>query len=390
MRKPYRLIIWGPGQLGGAITRAVLKRDEFEIVGARVFNHQKDGKDLGELVGMHPIGIQATSSRDAILAMEADCVIYTPMPAAPSQDLDEDIISLLQSGKNVISTAAHHNPSLPNHPATPPLLASRMRDACHKGGSSLHGTGLHPGFMVERLVMTLTRALTSVDHIRFVQAIDFSLAPEGMWGGLASMGFGGAVADLSLATPVLSARDLSCGAAIGNAAHALHGASFADMRVESRLRGLPATKNFRVGKTSIRKGSVAALHLTQRGYLDDRHFFTNEECWYLGPDQAYRGDNLPYGGFSAPLSYSIEIVGEPTKLQTQLEFEQSESINPFISITVQAVLDAIGPVCESAPGVVINDARPRYQSDDRLPQINSRFLSGAAYPYAGNVKAARS
>lgn len=46
------------------------------------------GPDVGELCGLGPIGIAATTDRDAIAAIEADCVLSMPQgemdPMAPS------------------------------------------------------------------------------------------------------------------------------------------------------------------------------------------------------------------------------------------------------------------------------------------------------------------
>ena len=35
--------------------------------------------DVGELVGIEPLGVKATNDVDALLALKPDCVIYNPM-----------------------------------------------------------------------------------------------------------------------------------------------------------------------------------------------------------------------------------------------------------------------------------------------------------------------
>ena len=103
--EPYRLIIWGPGVVGGAALRAASTNDNFAIVGVKVFSPHKHGKDAGELVGIAPIGVKATRSKREILALDADCVLVTPQPRSVLEGLDTDVIDLLESGKSVISTA---------------------------------------------------------------------------------------------------------------------------------------------------------------------------------------------------------------------------------------------------------------------------------------------
>ena len=117
---------------------------------------------------------------------------------------------------------------------------------------------------------------------------------------------------------------------------------------------------------SILPPDSKALHLIQRGYLGARLFFTHETCWYLGAARTFRGDALPFGGFTGPFSFTIEMTGGGSRLQSQLELEPHGSVHPFTHVTAQAVLDAIGPVCASSPGVVIHDPRPRYRLDDRF------------------------
>ncbi|MGH3584041.1 MAG: dihydrodipicolinate reductase, partial [Mycobacterium sp.] len=52
-------------------------REDLELVGVRVYSEAKDGRDAGELIGRPPVGVTATTDTAAILALDADCVIYT-------------------------------------------------------------------------------------------------------------------------------------------------------------------------------------------------------------------------------------------------------------------------------------------------------------------------
>ncbi|MFE3193587.1 hypothetical protein ACFXHA_31620 [Nocardia sp. NPDC059240] len=419
MSRPYRLIIWGPGEVGGAVLRAAHASDDFEIVGVKVFSPHKDGRDAGELVGIGPIGVRATRSKAEILALDADCVIMAPLPTAIFEGLDDDVIALLESGKSVVTTAAYHNVAMPNwynsahSPSarlramartrgvarsnsertalrvaraltglrrldflTDPFLtglaaqrfparagAERIVRACETGNSALHGTGVHPTFMVERQLMRLCQPLTEVSHIRFVEALDFSLAPEGMWGGLDYFGFGHDPAEIDDEWVLAKAGDFYYGDLTGNVAHALYGAMPEDVRVTRSLRGIPARSDIQVGSTVIKAGSVAVMHMTHRGYLGDHHFFTNEESWYLTPENAYYGDDLPFGNFPDHGGYTFEITGEPATIRGQIATSTLRgALNPITVMSVNALLAAVGPACTAAPGVLIDDPSPKYRS----------------------------
>ena len=84
--KKYRVILWGPGSIGSELLTAIIDhRDDLEIVGVTVYSDAKNGVDAGTLVGRDPIGVAATTDVDEIVALDADCVIYTPR----NGDLDE-------------------------------------------------------------------------------------------------------------------------------------------------------------------------------------------------------------------------------------------------------------------------------------------------------------
>ena len=49
MSRPYRIIIWGPGDMGGRALRTALQSPQFEVVGVKVFSSHKNGVDIGTL-----------------------------------------------------------------------------------------------------------------------------------------------------------------------------------------------------------------------------------------------------------------------------------------------------------------------------------------------------
>lgn len=63
MTRRHRLIIWGPGDMGGRALRTALESPRFDVVGVEVFSPHKHGRDIGELAGLPPVGITATTRR---------------------------------------------------------------------------------------------------------------------------------------------------------------------------------------------------------------------------------------------------------------------------------------------------------------------------------------
>ena len=96
------------------ITAILDHRTDLELAGAKVYSDGKHGADVGTLVGRDPVGVLATTDTAAVLALEADCVLYTPRIT----DLDE-VCAILASGKNVATTAFLFHPHrLPHRTAT--------------------------------------------------------------------------------------------------------------------------------------------------------------------------------------------------------------------------------------------------------------------------------
>ena len=126
MRTPYRVIVWGPGAVGRACLRTLVKRDDCQIVGVLAYSADKNGKDVGELIDHVPIGVKVTTDKEVIFALEADVVLYAGMLPFDAPTHDSDIIRLLESSKNVVSAVAFHYAH--NHEAGGVLVEAKVGD----------------------------------------------------------------------------------------------------------------------------------------------------------------------------------------------------------------------------------------------------------------------
>jgi 4-hydroxy-tetrahydrodipicolinate reductase len=255
--------------------------------------------------------LSATISTAEAVSTGAECVLVTAECAA---SVDEQVVELLTSGMNVIAIAELVSPE-----------ADLLR-ACRAGRSTLLHVDLHR-FMVERMVLTMVQGMGSVSSVRFVEAIDRT-----------------AVRD-TIDEAVVEERGRRLIAAV---ARDLFEVSEVEVRVES--------ERARSGTTTL---------LQQRGYVGEHHFFTDETCIY-DPEDPFHGDDLPFGGFTGPLSYTVKISGEPADSDAQWEFDPNGSPEPMIASSVRLALDAVEAVCVSQPGILHEDPRPRYQHDDRV------------------------
>ena len=142
----WKVIQWTTGHVGREAVKAIVAHPELELVGAYAWSPEKDGRDVGELCGIGPLGVRATSDVDALLAMGADCVCYTPNH--PELDV---VCRLLEGGVNVVAS------NLTNVRAAGDAARDRVEKAARAGGVSLFGSGIFPGFAIQG-VMKLMRA----------------------------------------------------------------------------------------------------------------------------------------------------------------------------------------------------------------------------------------
>jgi hypothetical protein len=148
-----RVIQWASGGVGRAAIEGVLNHPELELVGCWVHSADKSGHDVGELIERSPIGVAATNDVDALLALDADCVIYSPMLA------DHAVVErILRSGKNVVTPLGWWYPER--------STTGSIDAACADGGVTLHGTGIHPGGVTERFPLMVSALSGSITHVR--------------------------------------------------------------------------------------------------------------------------------------------------------------------------------------------------------------------------------
>ena len=174
----YRIVQWASGNVGKAAARAVAANPDMKLVGMFVHSPDKVGRDIGEICDIgRTLGVAATNDIAEILALEADCVLHTPLPSLihgdrPQSD-DEDIIALLESGKNVISTVGYMYPK-----AQGPEIERKLQAAAVKGGVSLHGAGLNPGFLGDILPLALSSLVRRISRAHVMEISNFAYYPS--------------------------------------------------------------------------------------------------------------------------------------------------------------------------------------------------------------------
>jgi len=95
------VVQWTTGNVGKESVKAIVTNPGLELVGCFAWSDSKVGVDVGELVGIDPIGVAATNDVDALFALRPDVVVYNPM--WPSLD---EMVRILDAGIDIVTTAA--------------------------------------------------------------------------------------------------------------------------------------------------------------------------------------------------------------------------------------------------------------------------------------------
>lgn len=328
---PYRVIQWATGTVGQTALRHFIENPYIDLVGVYVTNPDKVGKDAGDLVGLPATGIIATNDAEALIAMEADCVLFAGLMQDP--DL---FCRLLRSGKNVVSPAG---PFMPSDRYKDQF--DRLQQACEEGGTSFHGCGVHPGFSGDILPLTLTRLMNRIDSIEVTEVIDKLRNPMIY---VEVMGFGRDPDDL-LANPSRSAEAPHIFAQSMNMV--VKGLGKTIEKLTTHLDVACATKDIPYPNGVIKAGTVAGQHYEWTAWVDGAPFMKYHFYWTMGTDITPLWDN----GDSC---YKVEIKGDPPLEMRLMGAEAEDGRRPFLGLPWTGLLGAtaVPAVCDAAPGIV--------------------------------------
>ncbi|HYB35199.1 MAG TPA: dihydrodipicolinate reductase [Mycobacterium sp.] len=341
MPNSYRVVQWTTGNVGKSSVQAIAANPTLELVGCYAWSPEKVGRDVGEICGIPPLGITATDDIDALLALKPDCVVYNPMWI----DADE-LERILSAGVNVVATASFitgHN-----------LGAGRDRiaEACRKGGSTIFGSGVSPGF-AELLAIASAMVCDRIDKVTVNEAADTTFydspATE------LPVGFGKPIDHPDL--PAMTVQGTAVfGEAVRLVADAL-GVELDEVRCQAEYA--QTTADLDLGSWTIAAGCVAGVYASWRGLVGEKTVVELNVRWRKGqtlePDWKIDQDG-----------WVIQIDGRPM-VRTAVGFLpppdfQAETIADFMVLghimTAMPTINAIPAVVAAAPGIVTYNDLP--------------------------------
>lgn len=347
MKKPYKVMVWGPGKMGLVAIWEVLQSNAFELVGVRAYSESKEGVDVGTLMGIEPVGIKATTDVDKLLTQDCDCIIFTALDTGDF-NTDAEILQLLAAGKNVVTPLPYQNLHLFRDDDT----VTAFKNASETGRSVFHATGVDPDIISDRVLLSLTGLCTDIRSIKLQEFWECSAGhPES----LSFIGFGKPVEEVRSAG-IAAGSTVNFLKAIALTAESVLGVTYD--RLEMECEYLPTPKDIDQ-PIAVKKGTVARMVHRMCGYVDDRGsepFFTIEYNWLMSYDM------LPEG--VTPEQYWLATIEGRPSLKMSIDIKASHKTaerfyrignfnsEPGYHATVAPCLQAIPHVCAAAPGVI--------------------------------------
>ncbi|MBB3748175.1 4-hydroxy-tetrahydrodipicolinate reductase [Mycolicibacterium sp. BK634] len=346
MSSRTRVIQWGLGNVGRHSLRGILERPDLELVGARVYQPGKVGRDVAELIGLPPCGITATDDVDAIVALDADCVLYNGLGSALI-DLTEpvnDLARLLESGKNVVSSAidafVYLKPGLAVDHAKPELV-ERIRRACEIGQTSIYNTGMTPGFAIDIWPLVMSRVTRRVDSVHVTEVVNLRNYESSM---MTVMGFGLVPGEPSLMHDFF--RQNPAGSVYVAPMHMIADAMGAQIDTVTYDRQVTTSDEPVVTASGqFDAGTIVGIRFQFTGWVDEKPFVVLDFVWRI--DDATAPD-WPAGY----CRWILDLEGDPS-LRSSVELSTEMDAKRPTSLTVaMSCLNAVPMVMAAAPGIV--------------------------------------
>jgi len=349
----FKVGVWGPGSMGLIALRGVIDHPELELVDLVVHSDSKAGRDAGELCGIAPVGVTATQDPAAMLAGDADVVVYAAGANLRPLEAVEDMVSILRAGKNVVSCSVV---PLVFPDAVDAAFTEPLREAAIAGGVSFFTTGIDSGFANDVLPLVLTGVSRVIESVRMTEMFNYATYPD-KDAVYEILGFGKPPEETPFAAtpgvftfawgPVLHQLAAGLGVKIDN--------------IEENNERIAATESFDTPTGHIAAGTIAAMRSTLTGYVGGKATFVLDHVTRMRDDIApgwpqphicIEPKDLGYGPASGRGLYRVEIEGSP---RMRCEFEMADDHDHDLGARIAGasrMVNAIPAVCAAPPGLL--------------------------------------
>ena len=160
--QPISVAQYGIGPIGAEIARLLLSKPWVKLVSAVDIDPNKIGKDVGEVIGLgRKVGLLITPEIEG----KPEVVCHSTGSRLP--DVKAQLSALLARGCHVVSTCEELSFPIDR------VIREELQKVARGHNVTLLGTGVNPGFVMDKLPLTLTAVcqdIQSLDIIRIQNA----------------------------------------------------------------------------------------------------------------------------------------------------------------------------------------------------------------------------
>jgi len=345
-----RVIQFSTGNVGIHALRSIIERPDLELVGLHARGQDKIGRDAGDLCGLaEATGVVATDDIDALIALGADCVVYTSQAETRPKEALHEIARFLRAGTNVVGTSFVW---LVAPEEADGWLRDPLAQACADGDSTLYINGIDPGFSGDTLVYTALSLAARATAITVQEVFDYGSYADAEFTGV-SFGFGTTPdhTPIMFSPGVLSSM---WGAQVRSLAVDL-GIELDEVR--ERVEKWVTPELIECAMMNVEPGHVAAVRFAVEGVRGGDVVITMEHVNRLtevaAPDWAYPPDGHPG-------VHRVVVEGSPgVTINTHVGTSGIDHNQGGVIATAARAVNVIDAVCRAPSGILAaHDLRP--------------------------------
>jgi len=339
----HRVIQFSTGNVGRHALEMLIARPDLELVGVHAADPSKVGRDAAELCGLdEPTGVTATDDVDALVALEADCVVYMSQAETRPHEAIAELAAFLRAGTNVVATSLVW---LVYPPHADAWLREPLDAACTAGGSTMYVNGVDPGFSGDLLPLAALSLCGSAHSVLVQEICDYGSYDDAEFTGV-SFGFGmppdhvpmlflpGVLASIWGGPVRLLADELGV---------ELSG-------LEEHTEVWVTSEPIDCTMMRVEPGRVAAVRFAVEGLVKGRPAIVMEHVNRLTAAAAPQWPVAPEG---RPGVHRVVVEGNPgVEINTHLGRGDVDHNVAGVVATAAKVVNAIPVVCAHAPGLV--------------------------------------
>lgn len=165
--KPISVAQYGIGPIGAEIARLLLTKPWLQVVAAVDIDPNKIGRDLGEVIGLgREVGVKVTPSLD----VKPDVVCHST--GSRLAEVAHQLRELLGRGAHVVSTCEELSFPLDMQ------IREELQQIARTNNVTLLGTGVNPGFVMDKLPLTITSVCQEVKSVEIIRIQNASTRRE--------------------------------------------------------------------------------------------------------------------------------------------------------------------------------------------------------------------